>query len=135
MNEARLLANRIVTPDGTMLQSYHRHDCVTYIDANEKEYMVDGGLDYHRAFVYRDAPYTNACVYTTDPHVEIREAFCWGSYGKDGKQPLHWKLLKTMTDEHIEAILETQHHIREYIRKVFEDEQVYRKSLNIEIKE
>lgn len=38
MNEPKLLANRIITPDGTMLQSKHRHDYVTHIDANGKEY-------------------------------------------------------------------------------------------------
>ena len=47
MNE-KYLANRIRTPDGTILESMHRHDYVTYIDANGKEYMVDGGLDYLR---------------------------------------------------------------------------------------
>jgi hypothetical protein len=43
-DETRIVANRIRTPDGTILESKHRHDYVTYTDANGKQYMVDGGL-------------------------------------------------------------------------------------------
>jgi len=135
MTKRRLLANRIITPDGTMLQSYHHHDCVTYTDANGIEYMVDGGLDYQRCIINDEFPYTDASVYTDDPHHRIREAFCWGSYGKKGDQPLKWMPLNTMTDEHIQAILDTQHHILEHIREVFENEQTYRAFLNIRIKD
>ena len=132
---AKILANRIITPDGTMLQSFSTHDFVKHTDANGKTYAVDGGLDYQRTFWHEDAPHTDACVYTTDLHQLIRQAFCWGSYGKDGKQPLHWKPLHTMTDEHIKAILETQHHIPWHIRGVFENEQEYRHQNNISIKD
>jgi hypothetical protein len=131
----KILANRIITPDGTMLQSFSTHNFVKYTDANGKEYAVDGGLDYQRTFWHEDAPHTDACVYTTSPHTEIRQAFCWGSYGKDGKQELHWKPLHTMSNEHIQAILATQHHIPSHIRGVFENEQEYRYAQNISIKD
>ena len=132
---AKILANRIITPDGTMLQSFSTHDFVKHTDTNGKTYAVDGGLDYQRTFWHEDAPHTDACVYTTDPHELIRQAFCWGSYGKDGKQPLHWKPLHTMTDEHIIAILATQHHIPWHIRGVFENELEHRHENNISIKD
>jgi hypothetical protein len=135
MNEPKLLANRIITPDGTLLQSFSRHDYKTHIDANGKEYMVDGGLEYRRGIYYEDAPPKDACVYSDDPHTEIREAFHWGSYGKGGDQPLKRLKLSEMSNNHIEAILVTQHHIGPHIRKVFEDEQQHRRDNNINIED
>jgi hypothetical protein len=133
--EPKLLANRIITPDGTMLQSYHRHDYKTYIDENGKEYMIDGGLEYQRTNIHDDAPHANASVYDTDPHDVIREAFHWGTYGKSGDQPLKRIKLSEMSNNHIEAILVTQHHIGPQIRKVFEDEQKHRLENNINIED
>ena len=122
----KLLANRIKTPDGTILESVHRHDYKTYIDKNGLEYMVDGGLEYLRRNVQDSAPATEMSVYNTDPHETIREAFKWGTRGIDGKQPLTYVVLKDMTTDHIEAILETQTHITQEIRQVFIDELDYR---------
>ena len=123
---SKLLANRIKTPDGTILESVHRHDYKTYIDKNGLEYMVDGGLEYLRRNVQDSAPATEMSVYNTDPHETIREAFKWGTRGKDGKQPLTYILLKDLATDHIEAILETQTHITEEIRQVFIDELEHR---------
>ena len=125
-NMEKYLANRIRTPDGTILESMHRHDYVTYIDANGKEYMVDGGLDYLRRNIHDDAPYTELSVLSTDEHSVIREVFKWGTYGIDGKQPLTYVILKDMSWDHIEAILETQTQLREHIRQVFVNELDYR---------
>ena len=126
MDKARIVSNRIRTPDGTILESMHRHDYVTYEDANGLEYMVDGGLDYLRRNVHDDAPYIELSVYSDDSHDVIRDVFKWGTRGKDGKQPLTYVPLKNLTTEHIEAILETQDHIQEYIRNIFLDELEFR---------
>ena len=125
-NMEKYLANRIRTPDGTILESMHRHDYVTYIDANGKEYMVDGGLDYLRRNIHDDAPYTELSVLSTDEHSVIREVFKWGTYGIDGKQPLKYLILKDMSWDHIEAILETQTQLRDHVRQVFVNELDYR---------
>ena len=125
-DEPKIVANRIRTPDGTILESMHRHDYVTYVDKNGKQYMVDGGLDYLRRNVHDDAPYEELSVYADDLHIEIRNVFKWGTRGKDGKQPLTYVPLKDLTTPHIEAILETQTHIPGYIRKIFEDELDFR---------
>ena len=122
----KYLANRIRTPDGTILESMHRHDYVTYIDANGKEYMVDGGLDYLRRNIHDDAPYTELSVLSTDEHSVIREVFKWGTYGIDGKQKLKYVILKDMSWDHIEAILETQTQLRDHVRQVFVNELDYR---------
>ena len=127
-NEARIVSNCIRTPDGTILESMHRHDYRTYVDANGKEYMVDGGLEYLRRNVHDDAPYEELSVYTDAPHTEIREVFKWGTRGKDGRQPLKYVPLKDLTTEHIEAILDTQSHIADYVRKIFIDELSFRDS-------
>ena len=39
---SRLIYNAIRTPDGTVLESRHKHDYQEYQDANGLEYMVDG---------------------------------------------------------------------------------------------
>ena len=38
----------------------------------------------------------------------MREITLWGTYGKKGNEPLKHILLKDMTNEHIQAILDTQ---------------------------
>ena len=121
----RLVSNKIRTPDGSILQSFHRHDYVTHIDANGEEYMVDGGLSYLRRNTYK-IPFEDLSVYNTDPFELVREEFHWGTYGKNGDQPLTYKPLKDLTSSHIEAILETQHHIPAEFVELFEKELVYR---------
>ena len=37
-----LVYNAIRTPDGTVIESMHRHDYKAYLDKNGKEYMVMG---------------------------------------------------------------------------------------------
>ena len=122
-----IVANMIRTPDGTIIQSKHRHDYVTYIDKNGKEYMVDGGCAYLRRNVHDDAPYEELSLYAHDDHNLIREYFCWGTRGPDGRQPLTYKPLKSLACDHIEAILETQWHISNELRIIFKRELVLRK--------
>lgn len=127
MKSDQLLLNRIRTPDGTVLTSWHRHDYNTYEDVNGHTYMVDGGTDYLRRTVVAVAPYEELSeYYETGNHEHNREYFCWGSYGKDGKGPSRRILLKDLEDDHIEAILKTQTHIDEWVRKLFEREVTYR---------
>ncbi len=114
-----IVANRIITPDGTVLQSFNRHDFKCHVDTLTKEhYFVDGGLDYIRTSK-NVVPAKFDCVYDTDDHGVIRKKFAWGTYGKDGTSPLHFVYLKDMETSHIEAILSTQKHIPFYIKKIF----------------
>jgi hypothetical protein len=53
-NGAKLIKNCLETPDGTILQSRHRHDYHEYTDANGKNYMIDGGLSYVRCSAHGD---------------------------------------------------------------------------------
>jgi len=59
----KLTRNAIQTPDGTILESYHRHDFRMYTDTITGEtYMVDGGLEYRRGSV-NDVPAKDLCEY------------------------------------------------------------------------
>lgn len=125
---SKTVASFLITPDGTLLQSYHVHDYKTHKDANGEEYMIDGGCAYLRTSV-NEEPAEYFTVTTDDAHAMQRKYFHWGTYGKDGKQPLEWKPLRALDTEHIEAILDTQHHIPEHLRKLFSDEIEYRKQV------
>lgn len=135
MKEPKLLANRIITPDGTMLQSYHRHDYKTYTDANGKEYMVDGGLEYRRGIIHEDAPPKDACVYSDDPHEVIRDAFHWGTRGKDGGLFVTYKPISSLSNMHIHNIIMTQTHVPDHIGNAFVNEEIYRRDNKIVIED
>lgn len=122
----QVIANALITPDGTILQSYHRHDYKTHIDkVTGEEYMIDGGTDYCRTNVNAiNAEYVQVTM--EDPHETRRKWFHWGTRGKDGKQPLTWKPLKDLDTDHIKAILTTQFHIPDYLIQLFEDELYFR---------
>ena len=127
MSEGELLYNAIKTPDGTILESRHRHDYKSYVDSNGETYVTDGGLSYTRRSVNKE-PYEELSVYTDDPHEKIREVFSWGSRGKKGDEPLKYILLKDITDEHLEALIgyTEDHSYPDKIKKVFLDEKTYR---------
>jgi len=121
---SNLLRNAIRTPDGTILESFHRHDYKTHTDTNGKTYMIDGGLDYVRCSAHEDQEWIG--LYDDDPFDEIRLRFRWGTRGKNGDQPLQFKPLHRLEDDHIRAILKTQTHIPQYVAKQFEKELAWR---------
>ena len=103
-----ILHNAIVTPDGTVLESHHRHDFRSHTDTISGEiYMVDGGLDYLRRSVNK-VPAKDITVTLETDHETARNLVTWGTYGKSGREKLHYILVKDMTEEHIQAILSTQ---------------------------
>ena len=117
MQERKLVANRWIAPDGEILQSKYRHDCVFHqCILTQSQCMVDGGIE---GYIRLSGPLRDDCVYSDDPHEKKREAFMWGS--RSG-----WVTPAEMTAEHIQAVLDTQSHIPEYIREMFEDEIEYR---------
>jgi hypothetical protein len=125
-NNARLVRNCLETPDGTILYSRHRHDYQHHIDENGKTYFTDGGLDYVRCSANGDEIHHH--VWNDEPFDKVREAVEWGTYGKDGNNPLSWKRLCDMTSEHIEAILENVPSISSLHRDIFNLELKHRES-------
>lgn len=122
----QIIASALVCPDGTVLQSYHRHDYKTHVDAvTGEEYMIDGGTDYVRSNVNKvGAKYITVTM--NDAHELRREWFHWGTRGRDGRQPLTWKPLKELDTDHIQAILDTQTHIPDYLVGLFTEELEFR---------
>lgn len=116
----KLLRNAIQTPDGTVLQSHSRHDYKVYQDANGKEYMVDGGLEYERGSANGDE--LPMYIYDDAPHSVARGVVTWGTYGKEGNESLHYKTVADMETGHLEAVLTTQSHIYPQVKKVMLDE-------------
>lgn len=131
--EDALVYNAMRTPDGTLLESRHRHDYVTHTDANGKNYMLDGGLDYVRCSVHADQ--VMLTVRLDDGHDKVREALTWGTFGKNGDEPFRKVKLSEMTNAHIQACLDTQTSMYPQIRTAMENELVYRQENNILIED
>ena len=88
----RLIYNAIITPDGTVLCSKHRHDFKTYVDTKDKlTYMVDGGLDYARRNV---GSYKEISLYLEDGIEVIRNVVSISN-----------KLLKDIPEDMLEEFL------------------------------
>jgi len=124
MSESGIVYSAIKTPDGTILQSRHRHDYQTYTDKNGKEYMIDGGLDYIRSSDNGDEEYITITL--NHDHNIVREYTTWGTYGIYGDEPLRYITLKDMTTEHIEAVLDNVRNIHPNLRAAFLNELEYR---------
>ena len=123
---SRLLRNAIQTPDGTILESRTRHDYKEYEDANGWVYVVDGGLDYIRRTVNKNAPATDLSLTEDVLHSIAREFVTWGTYGKQQDQPLSYISIADMETEHLEAVLDTQSSVYPQIKSLMEVELEYR---------
>jgi len=119
-----IISNALRTPDGTIIRSRHVHDYVTHTDANGKEYMIDGGLDYVRSSAWGDEEHL--IVTLEDSHELVREECVWGSYGPKGDQPLAYKKLCDMSEAHINAVLENVPSINTSIKTAMQNELEYR---------
>jgi hypothetical protein len=129
MSDKQIILNQIRTPDGTVLTSEHRHDYKAYIDANGEEYMVDGGNAYLKRNGTKE-PFEELSLYDDEPFDIIRQHIKWGTYGKNGDQPLQYKPLKDLEDDHIQAILDTQKQILGNLKGYLIKEQNYRQQSN-----
>ena len=116
----KILLNRIRTPDGPLLTSYHRHDYRTHMDKNGKEYMVDGGTDYLRRSAHGDEECRS--VMLSSSHNENAKAAHWGTFGKHGDQPRHYVSVRDMTNEHLKAVLETQDRMAPHLMSIMHRE-------------
>ena len=105
------------------IQSLFRHD---FKMCSCGKTFVDGGvLGYYARIGGDNFKDTSVCCNKNDIAC-IREHVTWGTYGKSGKEKLKRVLIKDLTSEHIEAILETQLGLSEVLKSIFEMELEYR---------
>lgn len=101
----QLIYNAIQTPDGTVIESTHRHDFVCHTDAvTGKTYCVDGGLEYLRR-VGDVGDCEDISLYDDQDFSTLREYLKWGTRGKEGDQPLEFKPIKNLDTSHLHALL------------------------------
>lgn len=121
---------------GDVLVSRYRHHFVT---CTCKSISVDGGNEYARRVFGIGASidnYQDLTVYSDAPFEEIREVFARGSLGKKGNEPLHWVMLKDMTDDHLANVIEycERYNQKKYYEYYIKEKQ-YREEFGIECKE
>lgn len=103
---SKILVNALMCPDGTIIESRHRHDFKSHVNINEdgsegERSFVDGGTDYTR--------YSNGTLITiTDdmPFEVVRMFLSRGGRGKDGRQPLRYVPLFAMSNSWLENLVE-----------------------------
>jgi hypothetical protein len=105
-----LLRNALQTPDGTVIESKHRHDFQTHVDSvSGLEYMIDGGLDYSRRTNHADQVDLSVVLpYNTEEwpkHEILREVAQWGTYGPKGDMPKTYVSVRDMDTVHIQNVI------------------------------
>lgn len=135
----QLVLNRVICLEcGEVLTSYHRHDYKVCKCTNAT--MIDGGLEYQRygGMDMLKVDRSPTVYLSTDPedHTKMRASFHWGSYGKNGDQPVKWMTPSEMSNDHVENIIKNLgHRIAPWTLKIFERELEYRKQHNILIQD
>ena len=105
------------------IQSLYRHD---FKVCSCGKTFVDGGVLGYYARVGGDN-YTDTSVSCSKDDIAcIREYLTWMTFGKTGKDKPKRVLIKDLTTEHIEAILETQLGLSEVLKSIFKMELDYR---------
>jgi ubiquitin len=100
----QILVNKIQTPDGTILESHHRHDYKSYKNKNGQTYAVDGGIDYlKRNCTVND--YLELSLYTDSPFEYLRQHIVRGGRGKLGNEELKYEKLSQISDDWLENLI------------------------------
>ena len=118
-----VINRKLITPDGSVLESNHRHDFVTHIDKNGKRYMLDGGHmnEYYRRSANGDEKIVE--IRTEDGFDKVREHFGrWNS--RNGK----FIKLKYISDEWLQNIIDyfILYGVTGRVFRLFVEEKIYR---------
>jgi hypothetical protein len=88
-----------------ILLSRHVHDFVS-MDFEGNNYFIDGGREYfRRSSNVTEEVFEDLCLYENDRFEDKVAKLCWGTRGKDNKQPLRFILLRKADTDHLQAIL------------------------------
>ena len=133
-NNRILIANRIQTPDGTILWSRFTHDCVFYEDANGERYMLDGGNDLYRRVSDNVEKAKDVSIYDDADWETQRQYRLRGTFDQDGHRV--WVPLAKLSNDHLNAILEYNKENDQLLGNLpILKEMAYRKKNDIEIPE
>lgn len=102
---SKILVNAIAAMDGTILQSFNRHDYKEYtceIEGVEYFCSVDGGLDYLKY----SGVFSPMAIYEDDEFSVIRRFLCRGGRGEEGDKPLTYTPLYKINDDWLDSLIE-----------------------------
>ena len=123
----QIILNRVQCREcGEVLTSYHRHDYKTCSCINKT--MVDGGNEYqHYGGLNLDLVDISLTVYLSEDHKMNRSAAHWGNRGKDGLQPLSYKSVAEMSNNHLTNIIkDMEGRIAPYMEDIIQSELLHR---------
>jgi hypothetical protein len=103
VKKSKTIQNALKTPDGTIIISRKVHQY-----SEHEGYFVDGGLENYSGYGYPDGcenEFEPLFLYENDDFQTKKEKLVWGTYGKDGREPLKWIKLIDCEDEHLKSIL------------------------------
>jgi len=124
-----ILYNAISTPDGTILESLTRNDYKIHQDTTDGfHYAIDGGTFYRGREGGQNAVELSVVDDGTMTIEEVRKHLRWGTYGKEGNEPLRFVKLMDMDDDHLEATIA---HVEERINTIVASgsEEIYKERL------
>jgi hypothetical protein len=112
-----LLQNACHIPEADLyLRSVNVHDFIQWRSEDGRvDYAIDGGHGrgaYVRRVGHDNGRVFDWCLYDDDPFDLIAERLLWGTFGKEGKEPRRWRPISTLELGHLQAILQTQSHIK-----------------------
>ena len=92
--------------------------------------MVDDCVEWVEQDMRHEPKYTYQMIdgigrphfLSTDIYEEARDNYHWGTYGKDGKQPLRYVRVLDCDTAHLQAILSTQGNLSPLLKKLITDE-------------
>jgi hypothetical protein len=89
---------------GEIITSTHVHDMS--VCGCDNRAMTDGGGDYVRCGAVDMSKISSLALYENTGFDTKKENLIWGTYGKDGTEPLKWVKLIDCTSDHLQAILD-----------------------------
>ena len=127
--DKRIILNKIKCLHcGDIIVSVYTHD---YKNCSCGKISVDGGKSYLKRGFDEPTDYEEMSLYDDAPFEEIRKNLRWGTFGRNGDQPLKYIAIDKMTNEHIMNILRLDKPGLTWIQGHLANEWEYRKENKI----
>lgn len=119
---SQIIQNAVrVKQTGKIYISRNVHDFVSILLPNKQEYFIDGGKDYFRRGYSKTAKkyIEDISLTVNDKFEDICDKLVWGTYGKNGKEPLTWVLLKNCETDHLKNILKDKGKLKDKLSDLY----------------